>query len=1063
MVSNIIILHEIFLQMYKWIFHIFFLIPYFCFAQIPNPWQTPDVVKINKLPARATAISYPSIELSKNTDRDASPYKHSLNGDWKFFWAESPNKVPAEFYKKEFNDTNWDRIPVPSNWELEGYGKPWQRLTPQIWEEKGVTIPNIPEDYNPTGSYRKLIDLPDDWKNKQITLHIGAASSVLRVWVNGNFVGYSENNRLPAEFDISPFLQSENNLIALQVLQWSDGSYIEDQDHWRMSGITREVFLEAAPKVQIFDFGVRTDLDEDFQDAKLQIRPEVKNYSTKDISNYSLEASLYNETGKNILDSALVLPVKKLVNEYYPQIGNRPFENLMERTIKNPLKWSAEEPNLYTLVLALKDEQGKLVEARSTKIGFREIDTKNGEFRVNGVPVLLYGVNRHDWDASTGKAVTPEAMRRDAELMKKLNVNASRSSHYPNPPYWYELCDEYGIYVMDEANIESHALGSLPSNLTDWHTAFMERGIRMVERDKNYPSIVSWSLGNEAGFGPNHAALSAWIKEFDPTRPIHYEGAQNIYGYRWPNPEPKDRIYTDIISRMYRLTEDMVALATQPGDDRPIIWCEYAHSQGNSTGDLEGYWEAIRKYHRLVGGFVWDWRDQLITKESPDAKTLWKHGADFGQKTEDLLPIQKGLISADGKIKSGGWQAKYVWQRAEFKAIDAQEGEFSIKNRFFRTNLDNYDLEWEITEDGKVIEKGTIPAPSVQPGNTETLKFDFPEIQFQIGKRYFVNLSLILKKDKKWAEKGYAVAYEQFYYGYLPGKEGKKITDKVNIEEYGEGLIVSTGGVNMKFDKVSGFLYEVKTNQNTLISGPLRPNFWRAPTDNDLASGMVQRQVYWKTLPDSLYLVGMESQISDNHAIIETLHRSHDDKVEIHMVYTISGDGAVDVEFKLVPSNILPDLPRIGLQTRMPKTYSELEWFGRGPLETYSDKKSGSLIGRYQTSVLEDFTYYVRPQESGNKTDVYWAKLINPKGEGLEFKSMEEPVNFSVWPFSMKNIEEAERIEDLEFSEEMTINIDLAQMGVGGDNTWSIDAAPHKDFRLPPQVYNYSFKIQPVK
>ncbi|NYJ27891.1 glycoside hydrolase family 2 TIM barrel-domain containing protein [Allomuricauda sp. ARW1Y1] len=1050
--------------MHKITFLFFFLlIPLVVLAQGNMPWQTPDIVKINKLPARATSISYPDLKLARQADRDASPFKRSLNGAWRFFWTASPDLAPDGFYKKDYNDETWDNIPVPSNWELQGYGKPWQRLTPEIWKDIQISFPHIPEDYNPTGSYRKVVSLPETWENKQITLHIGAASSAFRVWVNSQFVGYSEDNRLPAEFDITSYLRQGDNLIALQVLQWSDGSYIEDQDHWRMSGITREVYLEASPQVQIYDFAVRTELDDTFTDAQLQIRPEIKNYASKDISNYVIEAYLYDADNTAVLDSPFTLPVAKLLNEYHPQIGNRPFENLMDRTIRNPKKWSAEDPNLYTLVLALRDEEGKLVEARSTRIGFREIDTQDGQFRVNGIPVLLYGVNRHDWDATMGKAVTKEAMRRDVELMKKLNVNASRSSHYPNPPYWYELCDEYGIYVMDEANIESHGLGSLPSNSPDWHTAFMERGIRMVERDKNYPSIVSWSLGNEAGFGPNHAAISAWIKEFDPTRPVHYEGAQNIYGYRWPSPEPKDRVYTDIISRMYRLTEDMVALATQTGDNRPIIWCEYAHSQGNSTGDLAGYWEAIRKYHRLVGGFVWDWRDQLITKPSGDGKTLWKFGTDYNQAHDDLLPIQKGLISADGKIKSGGWQAKYVWQRAEFIPDNLEEGEITLKNWFSRTNLDRFNLKWEITEDGKIIAEALTIAPSIQPGGSGAVKLKLPSVERKAGKHYYLNLSLLLKQDELWAEKGYSIAHQQFSLGHIPAKDMEAREATLSMVKDATKWVVKSGDTEFSINSKTGYLNRMTYEGIPLISGPLKPNFWRALTDNDLASGLLERQGFWKQITDGLELEHMESYPYWNGIVVKTQYSTADATLRLEQTCTFVENNTLQIHFRMIPSEDLPDIPRIGMETSIPNSYNRMEWLGRGPWETYADKRSGALIARYSANVEDDFTYYVRPQESSNKTDVHWVTLTNQDHLGLKIESMDQPINFSAKPFSQKQLELATRIEELGFSDKIFLHIDHKQMGVGGDNTWSMDAAPHKEFRIPAKVYDYSFKIQVAK
>ncbi|GAA4271157.1 beta-galactosidase LacZ [Aquimarina gracilis] len=1033
------------------------------FSQEIRHWQNPSVVQVNKLPARATSISYPNKQLAIEANRDQSPRKKLLNGYWKFQWVQNPSEVPTRFYSISFPDSKWDTIPVPSNWELEGYGKPWHRLTHQIWQKKGIKQPNIPKDYNPTGLYRKIIDIPRNWKDMQITLHVGAASSCLSVWVNGKYVGYSEDNRLPAEFDITTFLKPKNNVIAFQVSQWSDGSYIEDQDHWRMSGITREVYLEAAPKVQVYDFAVRTDLDKEYKNALLQIRPKIKLCDKIDTKDYKLEAELFDQEGKQILVKPLEISVDRILDEYHPEIGNRPFENLMQTTIINPKKWSAEYPNLYTLVLSLKNNKGKLVEARSTKIGFREIDISDGQFKVNGIPVLLYGVNRHDWDANTGKAVTKEAMRRDAELMKQLNVNASRSSHYPNPPYWYQLCDEYGIYVMDEANIESHGHGSLFSNLPEWHTAFLERGIRMVERNKNYPSIISWSLGNESGFGPNHAALSSWIKEFDPTRPIHAEGAQNIYGYNWPKPEPKDRAYTDIISRMYRLTDDMIDLATKPDDNRPVIWCEYAHSQGNSTGDLESYWKAIRKYPRFVGAFVWDWRDQLITKKSRDEKILWKHGKDFGQEQADLNPVQKGLISADGRVKSGGWQAKYVWQRIKIEADSIRKGKFKIHNRHFRTNLNEYNMAWEITEDGKVIHKGTAESPNVLPQQGGSFQIPLPEIDPKPGSRYHVKIALVLKENRPWAKKGFEIGAEQFLLHYIP-KKNELIDESAPIlKETDSEIKLVAKNVEVAFNKKNGTLVKYASKGENFISTPPKPNFWRAPTDNDLASGIMKRQIIWKKAPENQKLISISSQKTENTVRIKIQHIVGETESLVTQQYTVFADGSIQLDYQFDPEADLPDIPRLGWQLQIPAHYDQLQWFGRGPLESYADKKTGAFFGRYYESVKKDFTYYVRPQESSNKTDVYWVAVTNSEGKGLKIESIHTPLSFSAWPFTQSQIEQANRVEELESGKTITLNIDYKQMGVGGDNTWNINARPHKPFRIMAKEYQYSFRIQIIE
>ncbi len=1031
-------------------------------AQQRDPWQDPTVTQINRLPARAASVSYKNTAFAKANSPESSTRHMSLNGNWQFKFANSPQEAPKDFYTNDYQARLWDTIPVPSNWELHGYGKPWQRLTPEIWSDKNIKIPQIPTDYNPLGSYRKYVELPQEWKDMQISLHVGAASSALQVWVNGIYVGYSEDNFLPARFDISPYLKAGKNLIALQVLQWSDGSYIEDQDHWRMSGITRDVYLDAAPQTQIYDYAIRTDLDETFTDAVLQIRPQIRSFDNTDYSKYNLKAQLYDAMGNAVLDSAINLPMSQLVQEYYPQIGNRPFDNLISVPVKNPFKWSAEQPYLYTLVLSLFDNQGNLLEARSNHVGFREIDTSDGQFKVNGVPVLLYGVNRHDWDPLHGKAATKAAMREDARLMKQMNVNASRSSHYPNDPYWYRLCDEYGIYVMDEANIESHKLGSLPSNMPSYITPFMERGINMVQRDKNFPSIVSWSLGNEAGYGPNHAALSAWIKEYDPTRPVHYEGAQNIYGYNWPKPEPKDRLSTDIISRMYRLTGDMIDLAAQPDDTRPIIWVEYAHSQGQSTGDLQSYWDAIYKYPRLVGGFVWDWRDQLIAKPSEDGKILWKHGSDYGQTQEDLQPIQKGLITADGIVKSGGYQARYVWQRIKTTPVSILEGTFLIRNKHHRTTTANYQLHWEIKADGVVIATGNQQAPDIQAGEQKVVQLDLPEIDIDPGVHYYLNIYYKLSKDELWAEKGFAVARDQFLYRYIPQITSVDPDLSGDFEIYSrDGSWVATSrDASIEISQKSGLLVAYTFNDKPVLTQPLRPNFWRAPTDNDKASDMQGRSGMWKKMPQELKPVSITQTAKSGEAVIVATLKNEARTVDLELTYTLKQDGKLVINYQLQTAAHLPNIPRIGMQTELPSAYDTMQYLGRGPLETYADKKTGGFIDLYTQSISRDYTYYVRPQESGNKTDVHQATLSNNDGDSIFIESIGAPINMSAWPFTQDNIENSSRIEDLQFTDNITLNIDHLQMGVGGDNTWNIDARPHAGYRLPAGSYNYSFMIK---
>jgi beta-galactosidase len=1033
-------------------------------TQMLPPYQNPSVIQINKLPARAVSMSYPNEVLALQADRLASPRRLSLDGQWDFNWYKNPGLAPEDFFTSQFKIQDWSAINVPSNWELEGFGKPWHRLTHQVWEDTGVKAPFVPEDYNPVGLYRRSFEMPEEWSDMQITLHIGAATSALYVYVNGQFVGYSEDDRLPAEFDITPYLKEGENLVAAKVVRFSDGSYIEDQDHWRMSGIHRSVYLEAAPKAQIFDFGVRTDLDEQYEDATLMIRPEIKVYDNQSTEGWTLEAQLFDEDKAPVLDTALKIPVDKILNERWPVIGNVPFGNLMSVLVKNPKKWSAEYPHLYTLVLYLKNDQGAIAETRSCRVGFREVELVDGKMLVNGLPILLYGVNRHDWHPQKGKAITRESMRKDAEMMKKFNVNASRSAHYPNDPYWYELCDEYGIYVMDEANVESHGHGSIFSNLPEWHQAFVDRAIRMVERDKNFPSIFSWSLGNEAGFGPNHAAMAGWIREFDPTRPIHSEGAQSIYGYRWPKPEPKDREWTDFLSRMYRPNEDMIDLVVQSGDDRPVIWSEYAHSQGNSTGDMAGYWEVIRKYPRFLGGFVWDWKDQLVIRQRENGEEYYAHGEDFGQEQADLNPVQKGLIRADGEPKSGAWESKKVWQRMAVEVVDWEAKTFKIHNRHFRTNLNEFDWRWEITEDGEKIMEGSFDAPDVLAGQEKEISIPYRDFPVTTGPKYHLKVSMALAEAQPWAEKGYMMAWEQFL---IPSGSQRfqfnGLSGKLQPVFQGNNIRIEGRNFSVTFDRRNGRIDQYILDGEELMFSSPTPNFWRPPTDNDLASGILDRQKIWKSASNIRTIKTVDTLSTQEGAGI-VAHYSFDDAyTDLSIQYHIFSDGAIKVDYKLTPAFGLPDIPRVGLQFFLPEAFDRLKWFGRGPHESYADKKLGAAFGQYQQSAKEDFIYYVRPQESGNKTDVYWLEMTNEAGKGIRVQALDAPLSISAWPYTQKNIEEANRIEDLESADYITLNIDHQQMGVGGDNTWSLEARPHEPYRIQAKPYAYSFIIQPIQ
>ncbi len=657
-----------------------FAYPAYLNSQSKNDWENPEINGLNREPARATMFSYSSEDDAKTCDRKKSDRILSLDGTWDFYFSPTPEGAPNNFY--EFRVKDWDTIEVPSNWELKGYGT---AIYTNIKYPFKVNPPYIDHSDDPVGCYQRSFVIPDSWKDMQITLHFGGVSSAFYVWVNGKFVGYGEDSMLPSEFNITDKVIKGENIISVKVYRWSDGSYLEDQDHWRLSGIQREVMVLAEPKIRISDFFVQTRLDSEYKNASLQIRPRIQNKYHKDLEGISLEAMLYDPDGKDVLNQPMKRDVSGIVNEVYPRLDNVKFA-LMEAEVINPLKWTAETPNLYTLVFSLKDDEGKLLEAKSVYVGFRSIETNSeGQILINGRPIVIYGVNRHEHDPYNGKVVSKEDMLKDILLMKRFNINAVRTSHYPNNPEWYDLCDEYGIYVLDEANLETHGLGGYLSNQPEWNNAFMERAIRMVERDKNHPSIIIWSLGNESGRGPNHAAMAGWIKDYDFTRLIHYEPAQgdpSKPGYINPGEpgypdrsitlkeNPVDQAWVDVLGRFYPTPSMAQEVAEQPGDNRPIIFSEYAHSMGNSTGNLKELWDVFRSEKRIAGGFIWDWIDQGIIKTDKDGKKYYAYGGDFGDKINDGDFCINGITFPDHTPKPALYEAKKVFQPIYISAKD---------------------------------------------------------------------------------------------------------------------------------------------------------------------------------------------------------------------------------------------------------------------------------------------------------------------------------------------------------------------------------------------------------
>lgn len=1041
--------------------------------QLPNDWENPRVTGINKLKARVTSLSYANVADALANDKSQNERYQSLDGLWKFSFSPTVATAIQGFEKPSYRVDDWNEILVPSNWELKGYGR-------AIYKNVGYAFvphdyPKVPKNDSPTGLYRRNFTLKKDWEDKNVILHFGGVTSAFYVWVNGKKVGYSQGSRLPAEFDITPYLKKGENILAVKVFRFSDGSYLEDQDHWRLSGIHRSVYLEATPKTFLYDFYVRTIFDEKYQDADLQILPKIHFAKGANHADFSLEVQLFDAHDKPILKKPLSKNLKwvnNIAGNYWKSLNKDDNFAFFKTTIKNPLKWSAAHPNLYTLVLALKDKKGAVMEARSNRIGFRKLSIRDGVFLVNGKAVKLYGVNRHDHSQYEGKVISKAIMERDALLMKQHNFNAVRTSHYPNNPYWLSLCDQYGIYVIDEANLETHGLQGKLSNDPDWTHAYMERAVRMVERDKNHPSIIFWSLGNESGTGPNHAAMANWIKTYDPTRFVHFESA---HYYKWPDKDGKtDAPYVDIRSRMYARVPEMVRLANLPTDKRPLIWCEYAHAMGNSLGDFGSFWKAIKANKRLAGAFIWDWTDGAVVSTNKEGKKYWAYGGDFGEKRHDGNFNNNGVIAPDQSVKPAILEAKKIHQPIDIEAIDIEKGIFDIRNNHHFSDLGRYDLKWQITANGAIIQKGVQTPPDLKAGEKGFVTVHYKSIKSIAGTHYYMTLAFVLKKSLPWAKKGHTVAWEQFKMPIYKGLDkifNKKNTTPPQIEKTPTQWTITTNQHQVRFNPSTGLLTGIKQQRRELLKSPLTPYFWRPLTDNDYGYHIERQQGYWKTAFEKASLVKCELSKAKGAVRIKTTYqlptyKKAKDAGKLVLDYMVWNDGQIDVDHRLNPNTDLPDIPRVGMQVRLIKSLDNFDWLGKGPHENYSDRNASAPFGKYHKSVAKDFFHYVRPQESNNYTGVVWCGLTDAKGKGIHVVATEKPLSVSAWPYAPADLDKGRNkghIADLPYRDFITLNIDLAQQGVGGDDSWSQQAKPHPPFMISgKQAHHYKFVIKTI-
>ncbi|MBT3386000.1 MAG: DUF4981 domain-containing protein [Prolixibacteraceae bacterium] len=1019
----------------------------------PPPWQDQGVFQINKEAPHAHFIPFESAEQARTEDKWQSPMLQSLNGTWQFNLAQNPSERPHWFFKNDFDTREWDEIKVPSNWEIEGYDYP---IYTNVKFPHEKTPPTIQEHYNPVGSYKRTFEIPAGWDGNEIILHFGAVSSAMNVWVNEQFVGYSEDSKTPAEFNITEYLNGGENSLAVEIFRWSDASYLEDQDFWRLSGITRDVYLKARGQQQIQDFSVISGLDETYTDGIFSLNIDVLNIGENAKSGV-IEAVLYENEN----------PVGNFSKELNTGKGNVQFT----AKIQEIKKWSAEIPNLYELIITLKN-QNEIVEVIKQDVGFRTVEIKNANLLVNGKYVYMKGANLHEHHDINGHVVDKETMLLDIKTMKENNLNAIRTSHYPQPELWYELCNKYGLYIVDEANVESHGMGygkeSLAKDET-WKEAHLYRTKNMFERDKNQPCIITWSLGNEAGNGVNFYATYDYLKAADPTRPVQYERAGLEYN-------------TDIFCPMYARMESMERYAkTNP--ERPLIQCEYAHAMGNSVGNFQDYWDLIEKYDVLQGGFIWDWVDQGLLTTNEAGEEFWAYGGDFGPDTvpSDGNFCNNGLVEPDRTVKPHLLEVKKVYQNIGFDEVNLNNGTISIKNKYAFLNLFEFDFVWEVIGDGKIVDNGKLVDLDLAPGKTKEITIDFI-VEPKPGIEYFLTVKAKLKNDESLVKAGAEMAAEQFK---LPIFVPIQKTDNsefaaLNLEENESSATIIGEGFSIVFDKKAGIVSSFKNGETELLkSGPV-PNFWRAPIDNDFGNNLHKRSRVWRKAGETRKVANVAvSQKAKNEIKVAFEFHLVDEENEAIAIYnsgyTIYGSGDVLVEnnFEMTKDN-LPEIVRMGMNLVMPSNFDQMSWLGRGPHESYWDRKTSAFVGLYNGSVADQSWAYLRPQENGNKTDVRWMTITDGAGKGLFFSGM-PLLEVSAHHNIMEDFESDERTDgrqiegipvvnrhttDVKPRDLTSVNIDYKQMGLGGDNSWG--ARTHNEYRLSERKYNYSFRMRTI-
>ena len=1002
-----------------------------------NDWEDQTIFQINREEPRAHFFPFESEALALKNDKSLSNYFQSLNGAWKFHFAKDPAQKAVGFEETDHDVSSWENINVPGHWEMQGWSVP-------IYLDEEYPFPPdppfVPHDYNAVGSYVKTFELDENWNGRDIFIHFGGVRSAFYFWLNGEFIGYSQGSKTPAEFDITDKVITGDNRIAVQVYRFSDGSYLEGQDTWRVSGLERDVYLYAVPKTRISDLFVKAELNDDLKSGYFSL--DIDFLQDDETAEEMTIKAVLTGSSEILFDSTAV--VKKSI--------------LFEAVIDQINPWSAEYPYLYNLQINLINSQKEVIESLTQQVGFKRVEIIDGNLLVNGKAIMFRGVNRHEWDPVRGRSITEEIMVKDIKLMKENNINAVRTSHYPNQKRWYELCNKYGLYVIDEANIEAHGMqfhensyGHIANDPT-WTAQWIDRGKRMVERDKNQPCIIMWSMGNEAGDGENFVKLYEWIKSRDNTRPVVYQPA-------WYED------HTDVVFPMYKNIE-FISEYAEKKTDKPLILCEYAHAMGNSVGNLQDYWDAFEKYDALQGGFIWDWVDQVILKTAENGTDYWAYGGDFGDEfaENDSNFCANGLIAADRTINPHMHEVKKVYQPVQFEADKLSRGRIKVTNRYDFIDLNHLDFEWFIKGNDKIISSGKMGKLDLIAGESQKLTFSLSGIIPEQGVEYFLMIRAKTNQNHPLISKGHIVAWEQFQLPISRELTTTPSTDMpVIILDTDAGIEVHGEAFSVIFNSATGQIKQYIYNGIEIFINPIEANFWRAPNDNDLGNGMPKRTGLWKNVSDSLKTEVIRSEVKNGLAHIEV--KSSYLSINLNSVYKVYGNGIINIDNKYsIADTSLPEIPRIGIKMSLLGDFDELAWFGRGPHESYSDRKTSAAVGLYHGSVWEQTFQYVRPQETGNKTDVRWMALSNGK-IGLMAKGA-PTFDGSVHQYPYEDLDYVPKGQkhgklDIQQKDQVDWLIDLKQMGVGGDNSWG--ARPHDKYTLPPGNYDYSFMLVPFK